>query len=686
MDFKSYYTKIPKVYVKWTAIVFASLLLLIGIGAGVVLQKREALLAAAIEKAKLKAKRDYQLDLRIKKAGFSGLKSVLIQELEVIPENGVRLANVEHLEVSVKIWPLLSGKIKISEVNLSNANLNFVKKDSISNYDFLFKKSQDTTTQSGSKEPLDLASLSNRLINSVLYKIPDDMELRNLKFSYTDDSIAQKVHVPVVDIVNGKLSSTIFLNENESTWHLEGTLNPNHKKLYLKLFAEGEKVEFPLIEQKFGLKLNFDTLEINLENVTWKTKDNLLMSGTWKLSNLLVNHWRIASNDVIVANALLDTELLIGKDFIAIDEGSVLKLAKMTLHPKAKLTLGEFKTYSLGIHSEYINAQDVFDSFPRGIFESLEGIRVAGKMKYNLDFFLDAALPDSVKLDSDLVAEDFEVNAWGKVDLTKINSTFTYIPYEDGKAQRAIVVGPANPNFVPLNQISPYLKNAILTAEDPSFFTHEGFVPQAIRSSIAINFKEKRFKRGGSTISMQLVKNVYLDREKTLARKIEEMLIVWLIEENRLVSKERMYEVYLNVIEWGRNVYGIGEASRYYFQKSPSQLNLGEGIFLASIVPRPKGGLYRFDYTGQLKPYMSGYYRLIGGLMAQRGYASSDSTRSYGFYDVNVREALRPPAPVIDSVSVDADDEPSFLEEEIKGVKRMLNNLFKKKSDKEEIE
>src|SRR5690606_41961669 len=105
-----------------------------------------------------------------------------------------------------------------------------------------------------------------------------------------------------------------------------------------------------------------------------------------------------------------------------------------------------------------------------------------------------------------------------------------------------------------------------------------GFVEEAIRTSIATNYKEKAFKRGGSTISMQLVKNVFLSRNKTLVRKLEEILIVWLMESTRTVSKERMYEVYMNVIEWGRNVYGITEAARYYFGKHPSQLTLGESI------------------------------------------------------------------------------------------------------------
>jgi hypothetical protein len=139
---------------------------------------------------------------------------------------------------------------------------------------------------------------------------------------------------------------------------------------------------------------------------------------------------------------------------------------------------------------------------------------------------------------------------------------------------------------------------------------------------------------------MQLVKNVYLNRQKTLARKLEEMLMVWLIENNRLSSKSRMLEVYLNVIEWGNNVYGIGEASRYYFEKTPAELNLGESIYLASIVPRPKSSLYFFEYQGNLRSSMVGYFNTIGGLMAKRGFTPTDST-GYGFYGVRLKQSLR---------------------------------------------
>ena len=140
----------------------------------------------------------------------------------------------------------------------------------------------------------------------------------------------------------------------------------------------------------------------------------------------------------------------------------------------------------------------------------------------------------------------------------------------------------------------------------------------------------KRFARGGSTITMQLVKNVFLNRNKNFARKLEEALIVWLIENERLTSKERMYEVYLNIVEWGPLVYGIQEASAYYFKKRPSQLTTEESIFLASIIPKPKHFRSSFAEGGQLKENMEGYYKLIAKRLAQQGVISeieADSIR-----------------------------------------------------------
>jgi membrane peptidoglycan carboxypeptidase len=117
---------------------------------------------------------------------------------------------------------------------------------------------------------------------------------------------------------------------------------------------------------------------------------------------------------------------------------------------------------------------------------------------------------------------------------------------------------------------------------------------------------------------MQLVKNVFLTRNKTIARKVEEALIVWLIESNNIASKERMYEVYLNIIEWGPGIYGAGEASAYYFNKKAADLTLAESIYLAMIVPRPKWFKYNFDESGKLKPHVADFYRIIANHLVRK--------------------------------------------------------------------
>jgi hypothetical protein len=172
---------------------------------------------------------------------------------------------------------------------------------------------------------------------------------------------------------------------------------------------------------------------------------------------------------------------------------------------------------------------------------------------------------------------------------------------------------------------------------------------------LVTNLKEKKFKRGASTISMQLVKNVFLNRNKTVVRKVEEIILVWLMESSKQVSKKRLYEVYLNVIEWGNNVYGITEAARYYFGKKPVDLNLGESIFLSSIVPRPKTGLYSFDWTGHLKSNMMRYFNTYGSIMVKTGQIGVDSTvANYGFYQVQLVPQLRSARPtIVDTAQTD---------------------------------
>lgn len=147
-------------------------------------------------------------------------------------------------------------------------------------------------------------------------------------------------------------------------------------------------------------------------------------------------------------------------------------------------------------------------------------------------------------------------------------------------------VGTRNPWWVSLNRVSPYLIDAVIASEDDAFFEHDGFDFDEIKDAIKTDIKKKKLARGASTITMQLARNLYLTKEKTLTRKLKEAYITYRVE--RILTKSRILELYLNIVEWGPGIYGIGEASEYYFGKSPSELNLKEATLLAVILPNPR--------------------------------------------------------------------------------------------------
>lgn len=631
-----------------TGWVFLSIFLLGCLGAGIAYSKRESLLQTALERAIRKAKRDYNLNVRIGSAKFTGLSSLAFSNISVVPDNRDSLARIQRVEISVRFWPLLMGKVGLSGMTLENGLIQVTKRDSLTNIDFLLRRKRDSTETTSSRKT-DLSNVAENLIDNILSKIPDDLNISNLEFRGMDNKDTLNLLTETATIRNENVTSTLKLNGNQAIWHITGTADPADREYDLALYADGKPLELPYIQKRFNLKLQADTVRAQLNDVD-RSGGEFRMEGAGAVRNLRINHPAIARTDVLVPQASMAMHMFVGENYVGVDSSSVLKLGEVSAHPFLKYTLKPVKIYEAQLHTDPLDAQALFNSFPQGLFESLEGMQVAGKLKYDMSFQLDTSLPDSVQFNSGLTPDGFRILKMGQTDFAEINHPFIYTPYEKDKPVRDIVVGPENPDYTPLEQISPDLRNALLTSEDYNFFTHNGFNEKAFRVSIATNFKEKSFKRGASTISMQLVKNVFLNRNKTLSRKVEEILIVWLIENQHIVSKERMYEVYLNIIEWGRNIYGIGEAARYYFSKSPSDLNLGESIFLAFVVPRPKHALDWFLPDGTLQARnVRGYFRLIGRIMARRGLTAPDSG-AYGFYNVRLREGLRRQITPVDSL------------------------------------
>ena len=166
-------------------------------------------------------------------------------------------------------------------------------------------------------------------------------------------------------------------------------------------------------------------------------------------------------------------------------------------------------------------------------------------------------------------------------------------------------IGPDNPDFVPYDKISPYLTAAIMTTEDSGFFKHRGWVSPEFKTALRRNLVGGGFRLGASSITMQMVKNVLLGHEKTLSRKFQELFLVWYVE--KIVTKERILELYFNAIEFGPRLYGIGAASRHYFGKSAADLSPLEAAFFSSILPSPKRRYVQYCHgtlTAQWEKYL----------------------------------------------------------------------------------
>lgn len=665
---------------KWLFIGIGSFLLLLGIGFAVGMSKRQGYLDSAVVKVKEKLRQEYEVDFKVDTYRFAGLNTVEFENLLVVPKDRDTLATMEKFSVTVKLMPLIWGDIKVGGLGVKNGAVSFVKKDSLSNYDFLFKKKDPTVPEPETNTSKGFADLADRLATQFFSLIPDDLDLENFELSYKDDRMAQRITVPQAVMNSGKFSSSVFLNDEEAEWLLEGKVQAEDQRMRVEVSSKEPDVELPFLYGKYGLAVSFDKLIFDLKDVKKINKKLLEIDGAFAYENLKVTHHRLSDSTIILPQAEMSGGIQFAENYIALKDNSTIRVKDFEVSPQVKVTLKPDNQVDLSLHTGVFQAQDFFDALPRGLFQNIDGVKVEGSIAYDLDFSVNLDKPDDIKFESKIDDADLKIIQWGAANIDSLNTSFVYDAYDDTVRVRQFLVGPENPNFRRLDQIPYVLKTTVRNTEDPFFYKHNGFEMEAFKLSIATNIKEKKFKRGASTISMQLIKNVFLNRKKTLNRKFEEILLVWMMEASGRVSKDRLFEIYLNVIEWGKNVYGITEAANYYFKKQPEDLTLGESLFLSSIIPRPKTGLSSFDYTGHLKGWVQRHFNTYGSIMRKLGELNNVSVpENYGFYEVVLQSNLRPKAPVMrDTVTWDIDNEQELIIKELEAEEQARKSLIDK--------
>jgi hypothetical protein len=413
--------------------------------------------------------------------------------------------------------------------------------------------------------------------------------------------------------------------EGKELWSFSGNTNQELSSLSLKIHAKYipsfiterlAKVTGPIT----GMNL---TANIQLDKTP---KGELVFGVAAKSDGMVINNPVISTDAVGHIRYMADAKGVISGDLQSI-KVSTFKIqlpqrntGKYTeSSPKIKghvnATLTNLKPVEFKVDGqlamESAPCQAVIDASPKGLTPNLDEFILSGSMAAALKFRLDTLRPDDLYFDVYDSSFDCQVIK-APYSFTKehLNGAFTLQRYVKGLSEPIEVsVNPFSSDYTPIESIAKTVNLALVTSEDNAFFNHKGIDLFALENAIHRNFKEKRIAVGGSTITMQTVKNLYLGNERTISRKFQEFFLAWHLE--KILDKNRILEIYMNIVEFGPGVYGITNASQHFFGKHPFDLNLVESAYLATVLPSPKGRYHNFC-NGRLS---AGFKDLVYGLL-----------------------------------------------------------------------
>jgi hypothetical protein len=412
-------------------------------------------------------------------------------------------------------------------------------------------------------------------------------------------------------------------------WTAKGPLDPRAKTASIDLVADKFNLDrlAPILEQTAVVDYNSTSVDTKLHLDLAPT--GARFAGELHLRGLNVGHPLIADKEVhgLDLSAMIAGSLNLADKSIQLDRGDFVardlpfsvtgRIARATAPiegPPIKLGPGGAQFLSARVVIPPIDCARALKAIPAEMVPYMAKYKLKGKFDANITLDIDWAKLDELKLVHD-IGMKCKVLDEERDPLNKLKEPFEHHVEVIEDEWQAFLIGPENENFVAYADISPYLVSSILTTEDSAFIQHKGFIPTEFRTALINNLKAGKFTHGASSITMQTVKNVLLYREKTLARKLQELFLTWRIEQ--VLDKERILEIYFNAIEYGPGLYGIGPAARQFFGKEPRNLNAHEAAYFSTILPGPKER-YKQYCTGTLTKWTEDKILRILDLMVKR--------------------------------------------------------------------
>ncbi|GEM_PF-3547546 len=319
----------------------------------------------------------------------------------------------------------------------------------------------------------------------------------------------------------------------------------------------------------------------------------------------------------------------LGTEKVAIDDGRV-ELGKVQVLFDGSIT--NYRTapvFDMAGRIPTVLCQHAVDSIVPRFAPVLKRMRCSGTMAFRVGFSLNTANMRSLKFEFEPTLRKLKIDSLGRyIDFAVLEGPFEHHARQPDSTLYTFVTGPGAERWVPIEEISEHLVKVVTTTEDGLFFYHKGFSLKQIRGAMVANLRKGRFVRGASTISQQMVKNLFfVEREKTISRKVQEAVVTWEMEHR--LTKQQILELYFNIIEFGPRIYGIKAAANHYFNRAPSQLTLLQAIWLGSIIPGPRKFYHQF-VRGSSGDTWREYLCWIGRIMHKREKITTEQLNRLG--------------------------------------------------------
>lgn len=345
------------------------------------------------------------------------------------------------------------------------------------------------------------------------------------------------------------------------------------------------------------------------------------LEGDLELAGLNVDHPLLARQPVRGLGFAFDfsanvdpARRTVKVDAATLQRGAVkLELDGEFVHAEAR----DQRRYRARLAMPKVRCQEFLAAIPAELIPSLQGFELKGDFELELAANIDFSDFEALALEAKLNPSTCKpTKVPPLVSATRLNGPFVHrVVMRDG-SERTVDVSEGSGSFTALDQISPHVVAAVMTTEDGGFWRHRGFITSQFKAALRRNLEAGQVRLGASTISMQMVKNVLLSHERTLSRKLQELFLTWYIEQS--LTKQRIMELYLNVIEFGPGVYGITRAASHYFGKAPLDLTPPEAAYLALMLPSPVRRHVHYCEQ-ELTPAFQAKLKRLLGIMHGRG-------------------------------------------------------------------